>query len=113
MIAVEIRAKPLDCNSRRYEVTLIGYVNTASLVLFGGEEDVLSFGDGGSVIVPEQTPVVIDPLLNIGRVQYTIVHTYPRRASTLFPTENTQEMPVSSIWTSRRLQRSTQKPVLQ
>ena len=47
MIAVEIRAKPLDCNSRLYEITLIGYVNTASSVLFGGEEDVLSFGDGG------------------------------------------------------------------
>ena len=76
MIAVEIRAKPLNCNSRSYEITLIGYVNTASLVLFGGEEDVLSFGDGRTVIVPEQLPVVIDPLLNIGRVQYTIVHTY-------------------------------------
>ena len=77
MIAVEIRTKPLNCNSRSYEVTLIGYVNTASQVLFGGgEEDVLSFGDGMTVKVPEQRPVIIDPLLNIGRVQYTIVHTY-------------------------------------
>ena len=76
MIAVEIRARPLDCNSRRYEITLIGYVNTASSVSFGGEEDVLLFGDGGGIIVPEQVPIVIDPLLNIGRVQYRIVHTY-------------------------------------
>ncbi len=76
MVAVEIRARPLDCNSRRYEITLIGYVNTASSVSFGGEEDVLLFGDGGGIIVPEQIPIVIDPLLNIGRVQYTVVHTY-------------------------------------
>ena len=76
MIAVEIRAKPLNCKSRSYEVTLIGYVNTASTVMFGGEEDVLSFGDGSTVIVPIQVPFVIDPMLNIGRVQYTIVHTY-------------------------------------
>ena len=76
MIAVEIRAKPLDCNSRLYEITLIGYVNTASSVAFGGEEDVLLFGDGGGVIVPGQVPIVIDPLLNIGRVQYRVVHTY-------------------------------------
>ncbi len=76
MIAVEIRARPIDCSKRIYEVTLIGYVNSASSVLFGGGDDVLSFGDGLSAIVPEQLPVVIDPILNIGRVQYTILHTY-------------------------------------
>jgi hypothetical protein len=75
MIAVEIRARPLNCDTRTYEITLIGYVNTASSVTFGGA-DTLSFGDGASIIVPEQLPVVIDPLLNIGRVQYTVVHTY-------------------------------------
>lgn len=77
MIAVEIRAKPIDCLARIYEITLIGYVNTASTVAFGGDEqDILSFGDGGSIMVPEQSPVIIDALLNIGRVQYTVVHTY-------------------------------------
>jgi hypothetical protein len=76
MIAVEIRAKPIDCSKRTYEITLIGYVNTASMVLFGGFSDSLSFGDGQSVIVPEQPPVIVDAILNIGRVQYTILHTY-------------------------------------
>lgn len=76
MIAVEIRARPINCTTRTYEITLIGYVSTASTVPFGGDPDSLSFGDGQSIIVPEQVPVVIDPLLNIGRVQYTIVHTY-------------------------------------
>ncbi len=76
MVAVEIRARPIDCNTRKYEITLIGYVNTQSTVLFGGELDSLSFGDGHSIRVPEQLPVVIDPVLNIGRVQYVVVHTY-------------------------------------
>ena len=76
MIAVEIRARPLDCNGRTYEVTLIGYVNTASAVLFGGDQDVLSFGDGESLLVPEQAPVIIVPLLNIRGVQFTTIHTY-------------------------------------
>ena len=76
MIAVEIRARPIDCKLRTYEITLIGYVNTNSSVTFGGDLDSLSFGDGYMIDVPEQVPVVIDPLLNIGRVQYVIVHTY-------------------------------------
>ena len=76
MIAVEIRARPIDCTTRRYEITLIGYVNTSSTALFGGELDSLSFGDGQSIRVSEQLPVVIDPVLNIGRVEYVIVHTY-------------------------------------
>lgn len=76
MIAVEIRARPINCAAGTYEITLIGYVNSASEVYFGGAMDSLSFGDGRSVSVPEQVPVVIDPLLNIGRVQYTVVHTY-------------------------------------
>ncbi|WP_276373055.1 gliding motility-associated C-terminal domain-containing protein [Chryseolinea sp. H1M3-3] len=77
MIAVEIRAKPVDCQARRYEITLIAYVNTASSVAFGGgEQDTLSFGDGTSLLVPEQPATIIDPILNIGRVQYTVIHTY-------------------------------------
>ena len=76
MIAVEIRARPINCTTRTYEITLIGYVNTSSMVTFGGDPDNLSFGDGESVIVPAQLPVVIDPIFNVGRVQYTIVHTY-------------------------------------
>ena len=77
MIAVEIRARPINCLTRTYEITLIGYVNTSSSVTFGGEMDSLSFGDGQSISVAEQLPVIIDPALNIGRVQFVIIHTYP------------------------------------
>lgn len=77
LIAVEIRARPADCSSRIYEITLIGYVNTASGVKFGGDQDVLSLGDGTSILVPEQNFTPIDPLLNIGMVRYTVYHTFP------------------------------------
>jgi CHU_C Type IX secretion signal domain len=76
LIAVEIRAKPINCSSFTYEITLIGYVKIGSVNL-GGEGVKLSFGDGQSVLVPEQpSPVIIDPILNIGRVQFTTIHSY-------------------------------------
>ena len=76
IIAVEIRTKPVNCNAHIYEITVIGYVKIGG-VTFGGDESILSFGDGASVLIPEQlTPVVIDPILNIGRVEYSIRHTY-------------------------------------
>lgn len=36
----------------------------------------MSFGDGQMIIVPEQIPVVMDPQLNIGRVEFKTFHTY-------------------------------------
>lgn len=77
LIAVEIRARPVNCETRLYEITLIGYINTGSGVRFGGEDDVLSFGDGTSVLVPEQNFATIDTLLQIGMVQYTVSHSFP------------------------------------
>ncbi|HKZ37732.1 MAG TPA: hypothetical protein VJ184_08790 [Chryseolinea sp.] len=76
LIAVEIRAKPFNCNTRTYEVTVIGYVNYESSVRFGGEQDTLSFGDGKTMLVPEIMHVVIDSVLHIGRVEFKILHTY-------------------------------------
>lgn len=76
LIAVEIRAKPLNCNTRTYEVTVIGYINYESNVSFGGDSDSLSFGDGHSILVPEIAHVIIDSQLHIGRVEYTVLHTY-------------------------------------
>ncbi len=76
LIAVEIRAKPINCNSRTYEVTVIGYVNYESGVSFGGDQDTLSFGDGETMLVHEITHVVIDSALRIGRVEFKILHTY-------------------------------------
>lgn len=77
LIAVEIRAKPIDCSSRTYEITVIGYVSAASAVNFGGDErDFLFFGDGDSLHVSEIEDVIIDPVLQIGRVEFKVTHTY-------------------------------------
>ena len=72
MIAVEIRARPVNCVNRTYEITLIGYVNTASMVAFGGDQDFLSFGVGNP-FSSGQVTVFIDHL-NIGRVQLHCPH---------------------------------------
>jgi hypothetical protein len=78
VIAVEIRAKPIDCSSKTYEITVIGYVSSASGVNFGGDEgDFLFFGDGDSLHISEIQEVIIDPLLQIGRVEFKVTHTYP------------------------------------
>ncbi|HZB13250.1 MAG TPA: gliding motility-associated C-terminal domain-containing protein [Chryseolinea sp.] len=76
LIDVEIRAKPLNCNSRTYEITVIAYVKIGG-VAFGGEDAFVAFGDGDSVLVPElaQTELV-DAILNIGKVEFTVIHTY-------------------------------------
>lgn len=76
LIAVEIRAKPVNCNTRTYEVTVIGHVNYESFVRFGGEGDTLFFGDGKAMVVPQIIHVVIDSVLHIGRVEFKILHTY-------------------------------------
>jgi hypothetical protein len=72
-ISVE-RVQPLQF---RYRITLTVYTNTGSPVLFGGDNDVLEFGDGNSILVPE-TPADLRPDLGpgIGVAQFTTVHTY-------------------------------------
>jgi hypothetical protein len=76
LIAVEIRAKPLNCNTRTYEVTVIGYINYESAVRFGGDQDTLFFGDGKTMLVQEIMHTVIDPVLHIGKVEFKVSHTY-------------------------------------
>lgn len=61
-----------------YLITVTVYTNTASPVLFGGSQDVLDFGDGDFVLVPE-TPNTSLPEFgpNIGTASFSIVHTFP------------------------------------
>jgi len=61
-----------------YRITITVFTDVGSPVLFGGEEDVLSFGDGTLVLVPE-TPNSsrFDLGPNVGMTCYSIVHTYP------------------------------------
>jgi hypothetical protein len=76
LIDVEIRAKPLNCSSRTYEITVIAYVKIGG-VAFGGDDAFVAFGDGDSVLVPELAETeVVDPILNIGKVQFRVIHRY-------------------------------------
>ncbi len=91
MVGYQVRATHLrageitvvrdNCNSLQFRITITVYTNTGSSVLFGGrvgEEDILDFGDGVTMLVPE-TPNTLRPDLgpNIGTASFTVVHTYP------------------------------------
>lgn len=74
---ITIRKLTQNCGDLRYEITVRVYTNTGSPVLFGGEQDILDFGDGNFVLVPE-TPNTLLPEFgpNIGTASYTHIHTY-------------------------------------
>ncbi|HEX5172227.1 MAG TPA: gliding motility-associated C-terminal domain-containing protein [Cyclobacteriaceae bacterium] len=79
--AGEITVVRENCSSLQFIITVTVYTNTGSSVLFGGrtgEEDILDFGDGESMLVPE-TPNTLRPDLGpaIGTASFTIVHTFP------------------------------------
>jgi hypothetical protein len=76
LISVEIRAKPVDCNTRTYEIIVIAYLSSTSVATFGGDQDVLSFGDGQQHLITEQSSTVIDAERKIARVEYHTFHTY-------------------------------------
>lgn len=79
--AGEITVRRVSCQSLEFEITVTVYTNTGSSVLFGGrpgEEDILDFGDGQFVLVPE-TENTPRPDLgpNIGTAQYKVIHVFP------------------------------------
>jgi hypothetical protein len=78
--AGEITVVRENCQSLTFTITVTVYTNTGSSVLFGGrvgEEDILEFGDGAWVLVPE-TPNTPRPDLgpDIGTASFTVSHTY-------------------------------------
>jgi hypothetical protein len=74
--AGEITVERRNCTSREVWITITVYTNTGSDVKFG-EDGILYFGDGTSIVVPrvENTP---QPQLgpNIGIASYTVRHLY-------------------------------------
>ncbi len=69
-----------NCSSRRFKITVTVYTNTGSTVRFGGEQDILNFGDGTWELVPEteNTPQPdLDPEGTVATASYTTYHTYP------------------------------------
>ncbi len=81
--AGEIQVKRIDCNSLTFDITLTIYVNTiGSSVTVGGDDDILFFGDGQSLLVPPtNVSQMIDSQLGIGKTIFTIQHTYSKAGS--------------------------------
>ncbi len=78
--AGEIIVERVDCSSRRYRITITVYTNTKNTtVLFGGDQDVLNFGDGTSMLVPETDNTVrldLDPDGSVATASFSVDHTY-------------------------------------
>ena len=62
--AGEILIEQENCYTYTYKITVILYVNLGSPVLAGGDEAIISFGDGSRVKVPEQDPITLDAKLH-------------------------------------------------
>lgn len=72
----EIRVTRVSPNT--FDIILTIYTSTVGTpVLFGGDQDRLDFGDGQSMLIPEQQNIPVEDLgEGIGRVSYTTRHTY-------------------------------------
>lgn len=75
--AGEITVERIGCASRTFRITVTVYTDTGSPVLFGGPQDVLDFGDGTRVLVPETPNSPFPGLSSIGKASYSIIHTFP------------------------------------
>ncbi len=78
--AGEIVAVRENCNSLTFIITVTVYTNTKNTtVLFGGDQDILNFGDGETVLVPETENTIrldLNPDGTVATASYTISHTY-------------------------------------
>lgn len=75
--AGEIVATRVSCTSRTFRITITVYIDTESGVQFGGQGELLNFGDSTFMEVPmtETTPRE-DLGANMGMAQFTVEHTY-------------------------------------
>jgi len=75
--AGEIVATRVSCTSRTFRITITVYIDTETGVHFGGPGEILNFGDGNWIEVPD-TPTTPRPSLgdNMGMATFTIEHTY-------------------------------------
>ena len=83
--AGEITVERVSCNSLTFRITVTVFTNTINTnVLFGGEDDWLDFGDGTSMLIPEQANIPRPDLgEGIATASYTITHTYSGNGSYL------------------------------
>ncbi len=77
--AGDIVAERINCG-RDFRITVTVYTNTGSTVRFGGEQDILNFGDGTWILVPEteNTPRPdLDAEGTVATASFTVIHRYP------------------------------------
>lgn len=81
--AGEITVERVSCTSLRFRITVTVFTNTINTnVLFGGEDDWLEFGDGTSMLIPEQENILRADLgEGIATASFTIDHTYSGNGS--------------------------------
>ncbi|HEX6223165.1 MAG TPA: fibronectin type III domain-containing protein, partial [Chryseolinea sp.] len=78
--AGDIVVERQNCSSRTFKITITVYTNTGSPVPFGGEGEVLNFGDGTWELVPktDNTPRPdLDTEGTVASASYVTYHTYP------------------------------------
>jgi len=77
--AGEITVERVNCTSRRFKVTVTVYTDTncTSCVLFGGSQDILDFGDGSRIFVPETPNTPYPGGGGIGIASRTFIHDFP------------------------------------
>lgn len=73
--SIELVARRVDCTSNTYELVFTAYLNPNTSVQFGGEGDLIFFGDGETFEIPPQQPISSN---GIAYAQFTIHHTYAR-----------------------------------
>src|SRR5688572_12392168 len=78
--AGQITVERIGCSSLTVKVTVTVYTDTGcggGCVLFGGVQDILDFGDGATVLVPETPNTNYPGTVNVGTASFTTTHTYP------------------------------------
>jgi gliding motility-associated-like protein len=103
--AGEIQVQRINCNSYTIKVKIIIYVNPNTSVMVGGEDDILSFGDGTRRLIPEMPRRVIDVKLGVGITEFEIEYTYAGPGEYLIsysePTRNDGVVNIDSPLNSR------------
>jgi hypothetical protein len=75
--AGEITVERINCTSRTFRITVTVYTDTESTVLFGGTQDILDFGDGTRLLVPETPNTTYPGGGSIGVASRSFIHTFP------------------------------------
>lgn len=74
--AGQITVQRISCIGRTYRITVTVYTDRGSPVLFGGEQDILDFGDGNRILIPETQSTEYPGIPDIGVATFETIYTY-------------------------------------